>query len=485
MDNALELAVQFDREGDLLALVATSLLDGGGLQPGDAESATRVAAIAGTGPRGDVVRRAVVARLIARRDLDGARSVAAQITSADVRAEAFIDGATSLYPRDSSTNALLREALTVLENSQSPNRAWRLQQAVAELLRQGDWATLERVSSKLAPDERLQMLLAIASQVRFDRPQLADSVFAVAKEATSTANETTRASLMASYWSSYSPGAADSAYQQIAAGIPERSTRHIYLSNVATWLARLGDIDAAIGIANEMLAAGDTSTALSALSNAANAIAYGPHQDAVAIPLDAMPMLERMREIVGSNPRRQWRSWSNNAMSVMARIDLRRALELARQTGLANVDAYVLQALVTSLSALDVREALDFARSIPSSTNISYALRSISERQANAGYLNEAMATTALIDSAAVRAVARMNVVRVQVQAGDTTGVRAVILAELPSLNMPNDMWVFTYSVVGPARRVGMLNDVVAWARSLPENVRAHALVGVVNGLRY
>jgi hypothetical protein len=175
--------------------------------------------------------------------------------------------------------------------------------------------------------------------------------------------------------------------------------------------------------------------------------------------------------------------YRESALALLVRHDFGRVHKLVADSGLSVLTGWASDAYINALMGLDIRAAREQALAIADSARRDNLMRSISERQSGAGYLDDAAHTAALIRSSTQRLTAELQIAQQRTNHGDTTGVRATVLRAMQDPDLRATQHELSYRLVPTAMIAGMTEELLAWSESLPSAQRVYVLTGMLTQL--
>jgi hypothetical protein len=429
------------------------------------------------------VASSLVSKLASLRRYGDALQAAESIPSITARAQALLN-ASRYSPGDSSSAALLAAVGLALQDS-SQQGIYLRQNLAQQLAERGNWAgvlKLERTISE--PRVHLQFLVAIAQHLRTRGDASADSLYRVAWSRMDSLGkgDPARVALLNTYINGYRAGPADSNYMVMAASITEANTRNTYLQKVSEMFATQGDTAKPLHIAGVLLAGGDTAAALRVLTSAGGLLGQRPNARPAARAA-AVSMLERAIELAGPSGKQHLAAYAHNARAQLVSLAFERTRSAVLDSGLAVLPDWAQDSYVRSLMSRDIREALLLAKTIADTERSSQLLSNIAQRQASAGYVDDAIATIAMITSTRAKAQARLQLANHRLQYGDTTDVRAIVqevLSQEHAQTSQFNHWALSSVVV----QSGLLDEFLVLVKPLSDLTKAQLLLSLADQLR-
>jgi hypothetical protein len=194
-------------------------------------------------------------------------------------------------------------------------------------------------------------------------------------------------------------------------------------------------------------------------------------------------MLERAIELAGPSGKQHLAAYAHNARAQLVSLAFERTRSAVLDSGLAVLPDWAQDSYVRSLMSRDIREALLLAKTIADTERSSQLLSNIAQRQASAGYVDDAIATIAMITSTRAKAQARLHLANHRLQYGDTTDVRAIVqevLSQEHAQTSQFNHWALSSVVV----QSGLLDEFLVLVKPLSDLTKAQLLLSLADQLR-
>ncbi len=475
-ESAAELAVEIDvRDGYVFGRIAQVFVEAG-----DTRRAMAIASL----PRDSTARDAAFMHLaysFVALGPDAVDEVISAMSDPQQRLNALIQVSHQGYRASPRMTSLLQKWWPRFLSDTTREGRQRATQLATAMLQQRDLSGLRALN--VAWSERTNLfyqMMSAASQLRSRGDVFADSVFAAAVQMVrAEADSAKRNSLDVIFWQQYVPPSGEAHWRKTADSLQNPTTRRTYLTTVAGRRAQQGDYRSSEQIADLFFASGDTNTARNILHSAAQSLSYGYAPYAATPPSVSLRLAQRVID-TGKNMDPARDHLSKSARAIVYRLSIEQVRQLAQDPAFPQMDQQIQQSAINALMSVDLQAGLALALMLPDSVRASRHLRSGAERLVSAGMLDAALGIVARIPVPAQRVSPLGQAMQRKMQSGDTVGVRSMLGEVMNVIDFRADSWVLSETIMPVALKMGMLDDMLAWASRLPFETRAFVIVAVL-----